>query len=148
VGVLTRYLGVRTESWSIIHFPIIHERRGNLTFIEGDQTIPFGIKRVYYLYDVPGGAHRAGHAHKKLEQVIIAGSGSFDVYLDDGYRQQTVSLNRSYSGLYMRNMVWREIHNFSSGAFCLVLASEHFDEADYIRDQAEFLANFPHRIEP
>ncbi|MBJ7414018.1 MAG: WxcM-like domain-containing protein [Niveispirillum sp.] len=126
-------------SWELVHFPIVSDRRGNLTFIEGSRTIPFDINRVYYLYDVPGGAHRGGHAHKELHQVVIAVSGSFDIHLNDGRRQQTVTLNRSYYGLYMRNMVWRELHNFSSGACCLVLASRHYDEADYIRDFDEFL---------
>lgn len=134
-------------SWSIIHFPIVNDRRGNLTFIEGGKTVPFDVKRVYYLYDVPGGAHRGAHAHKALEQVIIAVSGSFDLLLDDGRRQQTVSLNRSYYGLYMKNMVWRELNNFSSGACCLVLASMHYDEADYIRNYDEFLSLAGVRVE-
>lgn len=129
-----------SQPWALIHFPIVKDQRGNLTFIEGHSTIPFAISRVYYLYDVPGGANRGGHAHKALEQVIIAASGSFDVHLNDGSRQQTVSLNRSYYGLYMRNMVWRELHNFSSGAICLVLASHHYDETDYIRDYTDFLS--------
>jgi len=127
------------QAWDLVHFPIVRDSRGNLTFIEGESTIPFPIQRVYYLYDVPGGAQRGGHAHKNLKQIIIAASGSFDIHLDDGYRQQTVSLNRSYYGLYMKNMVWREITNFSSGAFCLVLASRHYDESDYIRNYDDFL---------
>jgi dTDP-4-dehydrorhamnose 3,5-epimerase-like enzyme len=122
----------------IIDFPIVHEPRGNLSFIEGERQIPFPIKRVYYLYDVPGGAVRGGHAHKDLQQVIIALSGSFDVVLDDGKERQKVSLNRSYHGLYLPNMVWRELENFSSGAVCLVLASEIYLEEDYIRDIREF----------
>lgn len=122
----------------IIDFPIVHEPRGNLSFIEGQRQIPFPIKRVYYLYDVPGGAVRGGHAHKDLQQVIIALSGSFDVVLDDGKERQKVSLNRSYHGLYLPNMVWRELENFSSGAVCLVLASEIYLEEDYIRDLREF----------
>jgi uncharacterized RmlC-like cupin family protein len=122
----------------IIDFPIVHEPRGNLSFIEGERQIPFPIKRVYYLYDVPGGAVRGGHAHKDLQQVIIALSGSFDVVLDDGKERQKVSLNRSYHGLYLPNMVWRELENFSSGAVCLVLASEIYLEVDYIRDIREF----------
>ncbi len=129
---------MRNDSWSLIQFPVVKDDRGNLTFIEGAQTVPFDIKRVYYLYDVPGGAHRGGHAHKDLEQVVIAASGSFDLELDDGHRQQTVTLNRSYYGLYMKNMVWRGLGNFSSGACCLVLASQHYLEADYIRDFDEF----------
>ncbi len=123
----------------IIDFPIVHEPRGNLSFIEGGVHVPFDIKRVYYLYDVPGGAMRGGHAHKQLQQVIIALSGSFDVVLDDGQSRQKVSLNRGYHGLYMANMIWRELENFSSGAVCLVLASEHYLESDYIRDHDEFL---------
>ena len=126
------------KSWDLINFPIVKDRRGNLTYIEGGSTIPFYIARVYYLYDVPGGAHRGGHAHRDLEQIIIAASGSFDIHLDDGYRQQIISLNRSYYGLYMKNLVWRELHNFSSGAICLVLASRNYDEADYIRSYDEF----------
>lgn len=128
-----------TKPWDVVDFPIIKDQRGNLTFIEGNSTIPFPIARVYYLYDVPGGAHRGGHAHKDLEQIIIAASGSFDVHLDDGHKKQTVSLNRSYYGLFMRNMVWRELDNFSSGAICLVLASRCYDESDYIRDYTDFI---------
>lgn len=123
----------------LIEFPIVHDKRGNLTFIEGGEHIPFEIKRVYYLYDVPGGATRAGHAHKELEQVIIAASGSFDVIVDDGVTQDTVTLNRSYFGLYIPTYVWRDLVNFSSGAVCLVLASDHFDESDYFRSHEEFL---------
>lgn len=122
----------------IIDFPIVHEPRGNLSFIEGERQIPFPIKRVYYLYDVPGGAVRGGHAHKELHQVIIALSGSFDVILDDGTTRQKMSLNRSYHGLYLPNMIWRELENFSSGAVCLVLASEFYLEEDYYRDIREF----------
>jgi dTDP-4-dehydrorhamnose 3,5-epimerase-like enzyme len=123
----------------LIEFPIVHDQRGNLTFIEGGEHVPFEIKRVYYLYDVPGGATRAGHAHKNLEQVIIAASGSFDVVVDDGVTRDTVTLNRSYSGLYIPTYVWRDLVNFSSGAVCLVLASDHFDESDYFRSYDEFL---------
>jgi len=129
---------ILTKSCRMIDLPVVHERRGNLTFIEGNQHIPFDIKRVYYLYDVPGGSDRGGHAHKELHQLLIAMSGSFDVHVDNGHRQETYHLNRSYYGLYIPNMVWRYIDNFSSGSVCLVLASEHFDEADYYRDHAEF----------
>ena len=128
-----------TTGWRMLDFPVVQDARGNLTFIEGEQTIPFKIARVYYLYDIPGGALRGGHAHRELEQIIIAASGSFDVRLDDGARRETVSLNRSYYGLYMRNFVWREIDNFSSGAVCLVLASRPYEAGDYIRDHDEFL---------
>lgn len=123
----------------VLELPRIQDARGNLTFVEGARHIPFEIKRVYYLYDVPGGATRAGHAHQVLQQVMIAMSGSFDVGLDDGYRRKKVHLNRSYYGLYIPPMIWREIDNFSSGAVCLVLASERYDESDYYRDYVEFL---------
>jgi hypothetical protein len=128
------------QDCKIINFPKIGEPRGNLTFIEGGRHIPFEIRRVYYLYDVPGGAERGGHAHKQLQQLIIAMSGSFDVVLDDGSRKQRFHLNRSYYGLYICSMVWRELDNFSSGSVCLVLASERFDEADYYRDYPQFVA--------
>ena len=123
----------------LVEFPVISDPRGNLTFIENIKHIPFEIKRVYYLYDVPGGATRAGHGHRALEQVIIAMSGSFDVALDDGGQQTRFHLNRSYYGLYISPMVWREIDNFSSGSVCMVLASEPYDERDYYRDYEEFL---------
>jgi dTDP-4-dehydrorhamnose 3,5-epimerase-like enzyme len=123
----------------LLDFPVVHDERGNLTFIEGGDHVPFEIRRVYYLYDVPGGATRAGHAHKELEQVLIAASGSFDVLVDDGTRRDRVTLNRSYFGLYIPNHVWREIVNFSSGAVCLALVSDHFDEDDYFRSYDEFL---------
>jgi dTDP-4-dehydrorhamnose 3,5-epimerase-like enzyme len=122
----------------IIGFPRIQDPRGNLTFVEGGNHVDFDIKRVYYLYDVPGGAERGGHAHRELKQVIIAMSGSFDVVLDDGHVSQRFHLNRSYMGLYIPSMVWRELDNFSSGAVCMVLASEVYDEGDYYRDYDEF----------
>ena len=123
----------------IIEFPIIHDTRGNLTFIEGLRHIPFAIKRVYYLYDVPGGAERAGHAHKNLQQLIVAMSGSFDIMLDDGFERKKFHLNRSYYGLYLGMEIWRELDNFSSGSVCMVLASEYYDEADYYRNYDEFV---------
>ena len=123
----------------IVQLPKISDPRGNLSFIEGGQHIPFDIKRVYYLYDVPGGSDRGSHAHKKLHQFIVAMSGSFDVVLDDGQNKQRFHLNRSHYGLYVCPMMWRDLDNFSSGAVCMVLASEHYDEADYIRDYALFL---------
>jgi hypothetical protein len=123
----------------LIELPRIVEPRGNLTFIEGSRHIPFDIRRVYYLYDVPGGASRAGHAHKALNQVFIAMSGSFDVNLDDGSSQRTFHLNRSYLGLYVPSLVWRELDNFSSGAVCMVLASAPFDESDYYRRYEDFI---------
>lgn len=129
-----------TGPWRIIELPRVNDARGNLTFIEGESHIPFPIRRVYYLYDVPGGAWRGAHAHRKLEQLIIAASGSFDVVLDNGHERKRFFLNRSYYGLYMPPMTWREIENFSSGSVCLVLASLPYDEADYIRDRGRFLA--------
>ncbi len=122
----------------ILEFPKVTDPRGNLTFIESQQHVPFEIKRVYYLYDVPGGETRGGHAHKQLEQLIIAASGSFDVVLDDGAEKTKFSLNRSYYGLFVPNMMWRELENFSSGSVCLVLASRYYDEADYYRDYEDF----------
>lgn len=129
------------EKCRIIELPKIHEPRGNLTFVEGGRHIPFDIKRVYYLYDVPGGAERGGHAHKGLHQLILAMSGSFDIHLDDGYSKKTFHMNRSYYGLYVCPMIWREIDNFSSGAVCMVLASNYYEESDYYRDYNEFLMN-------
>ena len=128
---------------SILNLPIVHDQRGNLTVVESGRSIPFDFKRVYYLYDVPGGSERGGHAHKKLHQLIIAMSGSFDVVLDDGLESRSFHLNRSYYALYVCPMMWREINNFSSGSVCMVLASDFFDEGDYIRDKAAFdqLAN-------
>jgi len=129
------------EQCRFIELPIVHDPRGNLTFVEGGRHIPFDIRRVYYLYDVPGGATRAGHGHRKLEQLVIAMSGSFDVVLEDGHRQRRYHMNRSFYGLYVSPMMWREIDNFSSGSVCMVLASEPYDEADYYRDYDEFLAD-------
>ena len=123
----------------IIQLPRIQDQRGNLTFIESDRHIPFDIKRVYYLYDVPGGSSRAAHGHKKLHQLMIAMSGSFDVTLDDGKEKKTFHLNRSYSGLYIPPMMWRDLDNFSSGAVCMVLASEYYDEQDYFREYSDFI---------
>lgn len=124
----------------LIELPKISDPRGNLTFVESDRHVPFTIRRVYYLYDVPGGAERGGHAHKDLHQLIVAMSGSFDVLLDDGYRKKRLTLNRSYFGLYVCPYIWRELDNFSSGAVCMVLASNVYDEADYYRDYSEFLS--------
>ena len=128
----------RIDKCKIINLPKIHDPRGNLTFIEGTKHIPFDIKRVYYLYDVPGGAERGGHAHKDLHQIIIAIAGSFDVVINDGSDTQRFHLNRSYFGLYVCPMIWRELDNFPSGSVCLVLASDYFSEADYIRDFTQF----------
>lgn len=123
----------------IIDLPKIEDARGNLTFVEGGDHIPFDIKRVYYLYDVPGGSERGGHAHKDLHQLIIAMSGSFDVVLTDGKEKKRFHLNRSYYGLYVPKMLWRELDNFSSGAVCMVLASNLYDESDYYREYDEYL---------
>jgi dTDP-4-dehydrorhamnose 3,5-epimerase-like enzyme len=127
------------EQCRIIELPKIGDPRGNLSFIEGGRHIPFEIKRVYYLYDVPGGETRAGHAMRSGSKFIIAASGSFDVVLDDGNKRRTFSLNRSWKGIYVPLMIWRELVNFSSAAVCLVLASDYYDENDYIRGYDEFL---------
>jgi len=129
---------VNIDNCIIIDLPKISDPRGNLTFIEGGNHIPFPIERVYYLYDVPGGAERGGHAHKGLQQLIVAMSGSFDVVLDDGQNKKRIHLNRSYQGLYVCPMIWRELDNFSSGSVCMVLASNAYDELDYYREYDEF----------
>lgn len=123
----------------IVELPKISDPRGNLTFVEQGEHIPFNIERVYYLYDVPGGAERGGHAHKNLQQLIIAMSGSFDVVLNDGTQEKRFHLNRSYFGLYVPTMIWRELDNFSSGSVCMVLASNMYDESDYYRDYDEYI---------
>lgn len=123
----------------LIELPKIVDSRGNLTFIEGSRHVPFVIKRIFYLYDVPGGESRAGHALKTCDQFIIAASGSFDVTLDDSRERVRHHLNRSYYGLYVPPLTWREIDNFSSGSVCLVLASACYAEEDYIRNYADFL---------
>ena len=135
----------RQAACGLVGLPRIHDPRGNLTFVEGTTAsgsghVPFPIERVYYLYDVPGGAERGGHAHLALYQFVIAMSGSFDITLDDGTKKVKYHLNRSYEGLYVCPMIWREIDNFSSGSVCLVLASARYDEADYLRDYDDFLA--------
>jgi dTDP-4-dehydrorhamnose 3,5-epimerase-like enzyme len=131
---------VPLESCRLIDLPKITDRRGNLTFLEGSRHIPFPIRRVYYLYDVPGGAARGGHAHRRLHQLAIAVSGSFEMLLDNGREQTTVRLDRAHTGLIIVPWVWRELLNFSSGAVCLVLASRPYEEEDYIRNRAEFRA--------
>jgi hypothetical protein len=123
---------------SIVHLPKIHNEAGNLTALENGRNIPFDVKRVYYLYDVPGGAERGGHGHKHLQQFMISLSGSFDVLLDDGRNKKLVHLDRPYIGLHIVPGIWRELINFSSGAICLVLASEIYDEADYLRDYEDY----------
>lgn len=115
------------------------DRKGNISVVENGRDVPFDVKRTYYLYDVPGGESRGGHAHKELRQLIIAASGSFTVTLDDGHVKRTFTLNRPYQGLYVVPEIWRTLDDFSSGAVCLVLASEKYDASDYIRDYNEFL---------
>jgi dTDP-4-dehydrorhamnose 3,5-epimerase-like enzyme len=126
------------DNCRIIDLPKITDQRGNLSVIEGENQIPFDIKRVYYLYDVPGGSSRAGHGHKELQQLIVAMSGSFDVIVDDGNSRKKFQLNRSYFGLYIPKGMWREVENFSSGGVCLVLASTKYDPSDYFHDYDEF----------
>ena len=123
----------------LIDLPKIVDPRGNLTVAEGNDKVPFDIKRVYYLYDVPGGESRGAHAHKELQQLIVAASGSFTVTLDDGKNKKSFNLNRSYYGLLVVPGIWRDLDDFSSGAVLLCLASEHYDAEDYIRDYQKFL---------
>jgi hypothetical protein len=132
--------GVSLRGCELIDLPKIADPRGNLTFIEAERHIPFAIQRVFYLYDVPGGAERGGHAHRMLHQLIVAMSGSFDVILDDGTQKKRFHLNRSHYGLYVCPMIWRELSNFSSGSVCMVLASNPYDEEDYYRDYNAYLA--------
>jgi len=127
------------DDCNIINLQKIADPRGNLTFIEGNRHVPFDIKRVFYLYDVPGGADRGGHALKTCQQFLIAMSGSFDVILKDGIKERRIHLNRSYYGLLIAPMIWREMDNFSSGSVCLVVASENYDATNYIRDFGDFM---------
>jgi hypothetical protein len=127
------------DNCRIIDLPKITNRLGNITPVEGGKDIPFEIARVYYLYDVPGGSTRGGHAHKNLEQVLVSAMGAFDVILDDGHNRKTVHLDRAYYGLYIPRMIWRELENFSSGGICLVMASLPYDESDYYRDYEDFI---------
>lgn len=127
------------EDCLIIQLPKISNRQGNITPVEAGRHIPFDIARVYYLYDVPGGSDRGGHAHKELQQLLVSVMGAFDVILDDGNSRKTVHLDRAYFGLYIPSMIWRELENFSSGGICVVLASLPYDESDYYRDYNEFL---------
>lgn len=121
-----------------LNFPVVEDTRGNLAFIQND-VLPFEFKRIYYLFDVPSNAFRGGHAHKDLQQILIALSGSFEVVLDDGFEKRTVLLNKPNIGLHIPTGIWRELQNFSSGAVCLVIASDVFDESDYIREYDAFL---------
>jgi hypothetical protein len=132
-------MGKTISDCRLIEFDLHHsDRKGNLSIAENGANIPFDVKRVYYLYDVPGGASRGGHAHKALYQLIVAVSGSFSVTLDDGNTKRTFTLNRPYQGLLVVPGIWRDINDFSSGSVCLVLASEKYDESDYIRDYGVF----------
>jgi len=128
---------------SVIELPINHREKGNLTVVENEKNIPFDVHRVYYLYDVPSGESRGGHAHKRLKQLIVAASGSFNVILFDGKVRRTVTLNRPFYGLLVVPGIWRELDDFSSGSVCLVLASHEYDAEDYIRDYRDYL-NYKH----
>lgn len=134
-----RLLNSKVYDCSIIDISKIESGSGNITVVENGLNIPFDVKRIYYLYDVPGGEERGGHAHYKLEQYIIAASGSFDVIIDDGINKRTFTLNRPNLALHVVPGLWRELNNFSSGSICLVLASHIYDEDDYIRDYIEYL---------
>ena len=127
------------EDCRILELPTIERAEGNITPIEGGIHVPFEIARVYYLYDVPGGASRGGHAHKQLQQLLVSVMGSFDVVLDDGFARKRVHLDRAYHGLYLPNLIWRELENFSSGGICIVLASQPYEEDDYIREYSDFV---------
>ena len=135
---------VTVNDCRIIGLPRISSKEGNLTPVYGNIHIPFEIKRVYYVYDIPGGESRGGHAHKDSLEFIISVMGSFDVLINDGNRQRTVTLNRAYFGLYIPNLIWRELLNFSSGAICFVITSSLFSEADYIRDYRDFVKQIKH----
>jgi dTDP-4-dehydrorhamnose 3,5-epimerase-like enzyme len=130
----------KTNDCKLITIDQIGDRRGHISVVENNKEVPFEVKRIYYLYDVPSGEERGGHAHKDLKQLIIAVSGSFDVIVGDGKTEKTFSLNRPNKGLYFTSGLWRKINNFSSGAICLVLASHEYDEKDYIRNYNEFLS--------
>jgi WxcM-like, C-terminal len=129
---------VGVHDCKVLDLRVKRAAEGNLAFIEGSRDVPFDIARVYYLYDVPGGASRGGHAHRSLRQLLVALSGSFEVHLDDGSEKRAVTLNRPDRGLYVEPMIWRELVNFSSGAVCVVLASDYYDEGDYYRDYSAF----------
>jgi len=127
------------EECYAVEFPKIADPRGNLTYVEGGRHIPFVIRRAYWIYGVPSGEKRGGHAYRRLHEVLIALSGSFEVHLDDGTRRRTHMLSRGYVGLYVPAMIWRELENFSTNTVCLILASEPYSESDYVRDHPEFV---------
>ena len=129
----------KVSNCSLIDMSKVHNDAGNITVVENQVNIPFDVERIYYLYDIPGGEERGGHAHYELEQYIIAASGSFDVVLDDGENRKTISLNRPNLALHVVPGLWRELENFSSGSICMVLASHKYDEKDYIRDYDYFV---------
>lgn len=129
---------MKIDDCQLLELPKITDLRGNLTFVEGERHIPFPVRRVFYLYDVPTGAGRGAHAHRMQHQFLICLSGSFDVELDDGASRRTVHLNRPWKGLHIPPMIWAAEVNFDPGSVCLVLASDHYEESDYIRDYAEF----------
>lgn len=128
------------DDCKIIQLSKHHRPQGNLTVVENGKDVPFDVKRVYYLYDVPGGATRGGHAHRELSQLLVAVSGCFSVMLDDGHNQRVFQLNRSNVGIYIAPGIWRVLDDFSSGSVCLVLASERYDASDYINDYDEFVS--------
>lgn len=135
-------MGLRNNKVSdciLIDMSKVHNEVGNITVVENQSNIPFDVERIYYLYDIPGGEERGGHAHYELEQYIIAASGSFDVVLDDGENRKTISLNRPNLALHVVPGLWRELENFSSGSICMVLASHKYEEKDYLRDYKEFI---------
>ncbi|MBQ0119918.1 MAG: WxcM-like domain-containing protein [Bacteroidales bacterium] len=134
------YLTSSVDNCCIIELSRHHHANGNLTVVEDNDPIPFKIRRTYYTYDIPGGEERGGHAHRALYQLIVAISGSFDVVIDDGVKQRIVTLNRPYQGLLITPGIWRVLNNFTSGAVCMVLASEHYDESDYTREYSDFLS--------
>tara|TARA_B100000927_G_C16091913_1_gene319564 strand:+ start:72 stop:485 length:414 start_codon:yes stop_codon:yes gene_type:complete len=124
---------------NLVELQKIKNRAGNLSVVENSNSIPFDIARVYYIYDVPGGSDRGGHAHKDLEQYVIAVSGAFDIQLDDGKNKKTVRLDRPFLALHIKKGIWRETRNFTSGAICMVIASHKYDNQDYIHDYDDFL---------
>jgi hypothetical protein len=128
------------EDCHTVELPKVHDPRGNLTFVEDDRHVPFPIRRAYWIYGVPGGERRGGHAYRQLHEMIIALSGSFEIHLDDGTRRRTQLLSRPYVALYVPNMIWRELKSFATNTVCLIVASEPYSEADYIRSHDEFVA--------